>query len=125
MAMIEERNILRGTPGIGDLADNRGQERKHGRDVPRGQHRSHKLSLADRASMTVTGVSDVVSFDVSEVMLETDLGMLCIRGSDLHVSRLTLEKGEVDVNGKIDSLTYSDVGTYKRQGESLLSRLFR
>ena len=125
MAMIEERNILRGTPGIGDLADNRGQERKHGRDVPRGQHRSHKLSLADRASMTVTGVSDVVSFDVSEVMLETDLGMLCIRGSDLHVSRLTLEKGEVDIDGRVDSLTYSDTTVQQGKNHSLLSRLFQ
>ena len=75
--------------------------------------------------MTVTGVRDVLSFDVSEVLLETGLGMLSIRGSDLHVSRLTLEKGEVDVTGKIDVLTYSDVGTYKKQGESLLGRLFR
>lgn len=52
--------------------------------------------------------------------LETALGMLCIRGSDLHVNRLTPEKGEVDVSGQIDSLSYSDVGSYKKQGESLL-----
>ena len=48
-----------------------------------------------------------------------------IKGNDLHVNRLSLEKGEVDVTGKIDVLTYSDVGTYKKQGESLLGRLFR
>lgn len=95
----------------------------------RGQNpvhnQAHKLNLVNRESMTVTGVRDVLAFDVSEVLLETGLGMLSIRGSDLHVSRLTLEKGEVDVTGKIDSLTYSDVGTYKKQGESLLGRLFR
>ena len=125
MAMIEERKSLRGTPGLVGPTDTRGPGQGRGRELPRTQQRSHKLSLADRSAMTVTGVCDVISFDVSEVMLETDLGMLCIRGSDLHVNRLTLEKGEVDVNGKIDSLTYSDVGTYKRQGESLLSRLFR
>ena len=88
----------------------------------RGQNpvhnQAHKLNLINRESMTVTGVRDVLAFDVSEVLLETGLGMLSIRGSDLHVSRLTLEKGEVD-------LTYSDVGTYKKQGESLLGRLFR
>lgn len=46
-----------------------------------------------------------------------------IRGSDLHVNRLTLEKGEVDVEGKIDSLTYSD-SVAKPTGTSILSRLF-
>lgn len=81
--------------------------------APRGQNQPHKLNLVNRETMTVTGVRDVLSFDVSEVLLETALGMLSIRGSDLHVNRLTLEKGEVDVAGKIDSLTYSDVGTYK------------
>lgn len=107
MAMLEEK------------ATSRGQNQ------PRGQNQSHRLNLMDRESMTVTGVKDVMSFDETEVLLETGMGMLTIRGSGLHVNRLTLEKGEVDVAGKIDSLTYADVGTYKRQGESLLSRLFR
>jgi len=48
-----------------------------------------------------------------------------IRGNELHVNRLTLEKGEVDVDGKIDSLTYSDSNSYSKSGESLISRLFK
>ena len=48
-----------------------------------------------------------------------------IKGDELHVSRLTLEKGEVDIDGRIDSLTYSDAGAVGRKGESLLTRLFR
>ena len=49
-----------------------------------------------------------------------------IRGMDLHVNRLTLEKGEVDLSGKIDSIQYSDVNKGKAsQGESLLGRLFK
>ena len=71
----------------------------------------------------LTGVVDVLSFDLTEILLETDQGMLMIRGSDLHVNRLTLEKGEVDVEGKIDSLTYSD-SVAKPTGTSILSRLF-
>ena len=51
--------------------------------------------------------------------------MLMIKGDDLHVSRLTLEKGEVDIDGKIDSFTYSDVAGAGHKNESLLSRLFR
>ena len=76
-----------------------------------------------RRTGTVTGVVDVLSFDLTEILLETDQGMLMIRGSDLHVNRLTLEKGEVDVEGKIDSLTYSD-SVAKPTGTSILSRLF-
>ena len=67
----------------------------------------------------------MLSFDVGEVLLETEQGMLMIRGNDLHVSRLTLEKGEVDIDGRIDSLTYSEhVGTAAK-AESLFARLFR
>ena len=87
--------------------------------------KSHRLLLNNRRTGTVSGVTDVISFDIAEILLETEQGMLTIKGADLHVNRLTLEKGEVDVTGKIDVLTYSDVGTYKKQGESLLGRLFR
>ena len=48
-----------------------------------------------------------------------------IKGDDLHVNRLTLDKGEVDIDGKIDSFTYSDVAAGSAKGESLLSKLFR
>ena len=52
--------------------------------------------------------------------------MLLIKGNDLHVNRLSLEQGEVDVTGKIDGLTYSDVENYhKGGGESFLGRLFK
>ena len=73
----------------------------------------------------VSGVADVLSFDLSEILLETDQGMLMIKGNDLHVNRLTLEKGEVDIEGKIDSLTYSEVSNYASKGESLLGKLFK
>lgn len=85
--------------------------------------RAHKVTIADRNSGTISGVSDVLSFDVNEVLLETDMGMLMVKGQELHVKRLTLEKGEVDIEGQIDSLTYSSGGGNKN--ESLLGRLFR
>ena len=87
--------------------------------------KQHRVSLVNRQTCAVNGVSDVLSFDVGEVLLETEQGMLMIRGSDLHVSRLTLEKGEVDIDGKIDSLTYSEKTGRSGKTESLLSRLFR
>lgn len=85
----------------------------------------HKLSLNQRKSCSISGVIDVLSFDVNEVLLETDLGMLMVKGKDLHVSRLTLEKGEVDIEGSIDSLTYSENTSYSERAEGLLKKLFR
>lgn len=91
----------------------------------RQTQRAHKVILNNRKIGTISGVSDVLSFDIKEILLETDQGMLMIKGNDLHVNRLTLEKGEVDIEGQIDSLTYSDVSSYGKQGESLLGRLFK
>ncbi len=87
--------------------------------------KAHKLMLSNRRTGTITGVSDVISFDITEVLLETEQGMLMIKGADLHVNRLTLEKGEIDIEGRIDSLAYSDVTSYQKQGESLIGRLFK
>ncbi len=87
--------------------------------------KSHKVLLVNRRNGTFSGVVDVLSFDVAEILLETELGMLLIKGHDLHVNRLSLEKGEVDIEGKIDSLLYSEVKNASKQAESFLGRLFK
>ena len=87
--------------------------------------KSHKVLLINRKSGAFSGVVDVLSFDVAEILLETELGMLLIKGHDLHVNRLSLEKGEIDIDGRIDSLTYSEVKSAGKQTETLLGRLFR
>lgn len=87
--------------------------------------KSHKLLLTNRRTGTISGVNDVLSFDVNEILLETEQGMLMIKGNELHVSRLSLDKGEVDIDGRIDSFTYSESGGYGAKGESLLARLFK
>lgn len=87
--------------------------------------KSHKLLLTNRRTGTISGVNDVLSFDVNEILLETEQGMLMIKGNELHVSRLSLDKGEVDIDGRIDSFTYSESAGYGAKGESLLARLFK
>ncbi len=87
--------------------------------------RTHKFTLSNRRSGTISGVNDVLSFDLGEILLETEQGMLMIKGSDLHVSRLTLEKGEIDIEGMIDSFTYSEVADYGKKAESFIGKLFR
>ncbi|MGN0342410.1 MAG: sporulation protein YabP [Roseburia sp.] len=87
--------------------------------------KNHRVLLVNRKTGNFSGVVDVLSFDVGEVLLETEQGMLTIKGDDLHVNRLTLEKGEVDITGRIDSMVYSDGGHNGKNRESLLGRLFR
>ncbi|HHX55621.1 MAG TPA: sporulation protein YabP [Clostridiales bacterium] len=85
----------------------------------------HKVQVTSRSHASITGVKDVLSFDASEVLLETEKGILMIRGQELHVNRLTLEKGEVDIDGKIDSLTYSEDSAYTKSTETFINRLFK
>lgn len=84
----------------------------------------HKVSLLGRKTCALNGVVDVLAFDVNEIILETEQGMLVIKGSELHVTRLSLEKGEVDVEGRVDSLAYSELPAATGRKESFFGRLF-
>lgn len=84
----------------------------------------HNISLEDRRHLTVSGVSDVDSFDEQTVSVFTDLGELTIKGEDLHINRLSLEMGELVVDGEISALTYSDHAK-PQQGASFWGRVFR
>ena len=86
---------------------------------------AHKIVLNNRNQGNLTGILDVISFDENTIVLDTIMGLLTIRGKYLHVSRLSLEKGEVDLSGNIDSVSYSEVHTGAKQGENLFSKLFR
>lgn len=87
--------------------------------------KAHKIVINNRKSSLVTGVLDVLSFDLNEILLETEQGMLMVKGTDMHVNRLSLEKGEVDLSGNIDSIAYSEIHAKGKTGESLLTKLFR
>ena len=91
----------------------------------RTTQKNHKLVVNNRKTSLVTGVIDVLSFDLNEILLETQQGMMMVKGTDLHVNRLSLEKGEVDLSGNIDSVSYSEVHTGAKQGENLFSKLVR
>ena len=84
----------------------------------------HSLLLENRRKSTISGVLDVQSFNEQEILLLTEEGKLQIKGEQLHVKQLDLEKGEVDLEGKVDSLTYLSKNTDNRD-ESLFRRMFR
>lgn len=90
----------------------------------RQSSRQHRVVITDRAVATLNGVLDILSFDLREILLETEQGMLMIKGKDLHVNRLTLEKGELDLSGRIDSVVYSDMPDKSGASGSFFSRLF-
>lgn len=82
----------------------------------------HNLILEGRKFLTVSGVSDVDSFDDHAIVAYTDFGELTIKGKDLHINKLSVETGDLTVNGEIASLTYSED---ERVSGGLISRLFR
>lgn len=71
-------------------------------------HLPHKLQLNERESLTMTGVAEVVSFDENTVVLQTSLGLLVIQGQQLQLKNLTLEGGQVAVEGSIRVLSYEE-----------------
>ncbi len=83
----------------------------------------HNIVLEDRRHLTVSGVSDVDSFDEQTVTVFTELGELTIKGEDLHINRLSLDMGELVVDGEIAALSYAEV-TKSQQG-SFWNRVFR
>lgn len=89
------------------------------------KQKQHKCMLTNRSTCNMNGVVDVLSFDLNEILLETEQGMLMIKGRELHVNRLSLDKGEVDIDGRIDSLTYSENVSGAKQGASFLAKLFQ
>jgi sporulation protein YabP len=86
----------------------------------------HKFVLENRESGMISGVKDVKSFDEKVILLATDYGLITIKGENMHVNLLDLEKGEVELSGRVDSILYADKGGYgARKGESLVGRLFQ
>jgi sporulation protein YabP len=85
----------------------------------------HHVSIKDREEMKVTGVSHVDSFDDEEVILETELGLLAVRGENLYIRHLDLEKGELMLEGLVIELVYAEDKGRKHKGKGLMERLFK
>lgn len=84
----------------------------------------HSLQLDRRENVTVTGVIDVISFDEESVIAETEMGIIIIKGANLHVKRINLENGELLVAGELDGINYENVGSGVK-AKSFMGRLFR
>ncbi len=85
------------------------------RDIPQN------IIIENRSKMSISGVSDVENFDENTVVLYTNRGLLTVRGAGLHIERLSLETGELAVEGTIDGIEYSE----ETVNGGFWSRLFR
>lgn len=82
----------------------------------------HRVVLEERGSLSVTGVEEVERFDEEEIVMSTVRGTMVVRGTGLHIEKLSLDGGELKVEGNVDTLTYEDEGGGERTG--FLARLF-
>lgn len=84
---------------------------------------AHHIILEEREQLSVSGVEEVESFDENTIVMLTNRGTLIVRGEELHIEKLSLDGGDLKVEGTIDSLTYEDSGRDRVGG--LFARLFR
>lgn len=90
--------------------------------TPVGRLRTHTMLMENREKVTITGVDDVDNFNESEVNLMTGAGYITLKGSDLHISKLSLDEGQLIVEGHIEGVEYSEHDT---ESGGFFGRLFR
>ena len=84
------------------------------------------LFLENREKLNITGVKDVLSFDDQMVILETELGMLTIKGENLRINKLSIDTSEVSIDGQVNTLIYSENNDkIGRKGNSFLNKIFK
>lgn len=82
------------------------------------------IILENRGKLSISGVLDVLSFDDQVVILETDLGLLTVKGENLRINKLSIDTSEVIIEGDVSSLMYSDKEMDKKNS-SFLGKIFK
>ena len=88
---------------------------------------NQNIFLENREKLNISGVKDVLSFDDKLVILETELGLLTIKGENLRINKLSIDTLDVSIDGRISTLMYSDGDPDKKggKGNSFLNKLFK
>ena len=93
-----------------------------------GTGTEHTVFIANREQVQIYGVASVTSFDDQEIVLDTEMGTLTIRGEELHIKQLDLESGRFAVEGSVTSLVYSERlarGSGRARSRGILERLLK
>ena len=83
---------------------------------------AHHILLEERGQLSISGVEEVESFDETSIVMSTTQGILVVRGEDLHIEKLSLDGGDLRVEGMVESLSYEEP---RRERGGLLARLLR
>ena len=86
---------------------------------------SHSVTINERKNLILTGVKKIDSFDEEEFLMETNMGYVVIKGSELEIVKLDTYQGNVSIKGKINSLTYQENGNKKQKEAGIFSKLFK
>lgn len=92
-----------------------------------GHQGHHKVVIDDRGRIDISGVLNVDSFDDQEIVLETEQGLLAMRGEEMHIKHLNLEQGQLLIEGFLLEMAYSEKKGFLRKdrGKTFFERLFR
>ncbi|MGN0993267.1 MAG: sporulation protein YabP [Bacilli bacterium] len=83
------------------------------------------LILENRGKLSISGVLDVLSFDDQVVIVETELGLLTVKGENIRINKLSIDTSEVIVEGDIASLAYSENKNIDKSKGSIISKIFK
>lgn len=83
------------------------------------------IVLENREKLSITGILDVFNFDDQIIIIETELGLLTIKGENLKINKLSLDTSDFIVDGKISSLSYSDSEKIVKKNKNILSKIFK
>ncbi len=86
---------------------------------------SHVVTINERKNIVVTGVKKIESFDNEEFLMETNMGFIVLKGSELEIIKLDTYQGNVSIKGKINGLSYIESLNKKNKEDSIFSKLFK
>jgi len=86
-----------------------------------------RLSLTDRQVFEASGILEVESFDDRQVVVESRLGTLVVKGEGMHIVQLNLDEGKIVLEGEVAGIQYAETGKarLKQKGKGIMERLFR
>lgn len=99
------------------------EEKNFFKDKDREQ--GHNIKIINRENITLTGIMDLLSFDEELVITESTDGVLVIKGNNLHVNKLDLNNGQLEITGRMHNLSYEDNHHMSKNKTSFMSKIFK
>ncbi len=88
-------------------------------------NKMQNIILENRNKLHLSGVLDVLNFDEEIITVDTELGILIIKGSDLRLNKFNLDNEELSVDGEVTSMSYDDKDSSNKKGEGIFTKIFK